>query len=161
MLRGRASILNPKSQIEVSHRCPAAVPTSVPSRKSLFSVGLPRFSTIFEKKVRHTCATELRKPFFLLGLHFPSPILPVGQGECGVRIGKCGGQKKNSCQLSAISFQPGRKFRISKIQTGSKCPVGNIFRDVAWIVNIFIYETKNLVASSKINQYITSHLECR
>ena len=115
----------------MSHRCPAGVPTSVPSRKSLFSVGLPRFSTIFEKKVRHTCATELRKPFFLLGLHFPSPILPVGQGECGVRIEKCGGQKKNSCQLSAISFQPGRKFRISKIQTGSKCPVGKMLHGLS------------------------------
>ena len=68
----------------VGHRfvppCPAAVPAFVPSRKPLFPKGLTRFSTIFEKKVHHTCATELRKPFFLLGLHFPSRVIPHGTG---------------------------------------------------------------------------------
>ena len=61
-------------------RCPKGVPTSVSSRKPLFPKGLTRFFSILRKKVHHTCATELRKPFFLLGLHFPSRVIPHGTG---------------------------------------------------------------------------------
>ena len=99
-------------------QCPTAVPTSVPSSKPLFSKGLTRLSRGFAKKtVSHVC--DRCKSFSLLGLPFRIGSCAMGQPDLELRIRDCEVHEKNSCQPSAFSYQPERKYCISKSQTGS------------------------------------------